>query len=368
MVIGEEDGSDSFSDDRGSDDSSGWRLRGWAASAARGRSGRGRAWGRWVWMRSGRVQSESRSRKVGRVSRGGEGGSQGRTQEEGSGACREGGFGTRRERGVRVGARREEGGVAFHLADGVLRERGNDGDRNSDGEGDRTGRGPAATASAAGDGIGGFCDTDSNDDRDGEDRDSDDGDSRGARFECGDVGRDSTERFEGAVGDEVRDRGQQQRQGRRQQLQRRGRQRQHQRRPGTATTARTGTATTATATAGAMASCVEGTSRATSERDRTADSNAGWPHRVVRRRFDVDETRTVFGRSEKRERGLAGPRCGETLLGRRSVWGRWSFRGRGWGGWAERDTPRLPSADCSGRRVGKSTSPFRRDWSYTTNK
>jgi len=39
MVIGEEDGSDSFSDDRGSDDSSGWRLRGWAASAARGRVG-----------------------------------------------------------------------------------------------------------------------------------------------------------------------------------------------------------------------------------------------------------------------------------------------------------------------------------------
>lgn len=193
------------------------------------------------------------------------------------------------------GAAGGEGGVAFHLADGVLRERGSDGDRNSDGEGDRTGRGPAATASAAGDGIGGFCDTDSNDDRDGEDRDSDDGDSRGSRFECGDVGRDSTERFEGAVGDEVRDRGQQQRQGRRQQLQRRGRQRQHQRRPGTATTARTGQQRQRRRQRGAMASCVEGTSRATSERDRTADSNAGWPHRVVRRRFDVDETRTVFG-------------------------------------------------------------------------
>jgi len=44
MVIGE-DGSDSFSDDRGSDDSSGWRLRGWAASAARGRE--------WAWSRLG---------------------------------------------------------------------------------------------------------------------------------------------------------------------------------------------------------------------------------------------------------------------------------------------------------------------------
>jgi len=183
------------------------------------------------------------------------------------------------------------------------------------------------------------------------------------------VGRDSTERFEGAVGDEVRDRGQQQRQGRRQQLQRRGRQRQHQRRPGTATTARTGTATTATATAGAMASCV-GTSRATSERDRTADSNAGWPHRGVRRRFDVDETRTVFGTVREEGAWPGGGHAVETLLGRRSVWGRWSFRGRGWGGWAERET--LPGCRRrtvqGGESVGKSTSPFRRDWSYTTNK
>jgi len=320
-------------------------------------------------MRSGRVQSESRSRRWGRVSR------EGGEWQSGAGRRRRFRCVSRKEgsgrdaRGVQVGARRE-GGVAFHLADGVLRERGSDGDHNSDGEGDRTGRGPAATASRGGDGIGGFCDTDSNDDRDGEDRDSDDGDSRGARFECGDVGRDSTERFEGAVGDEVRDRGQQQRQGRRQQLQRRGRQRQHQRRPGTATTARTGTATTATATAGAMASCVEGTSRATSERDRTADSNAGWPHRVVRRRFDVDETRTVFG--TVREEGAwpgGGHAVGDTSRASKCL-GRWSFRGRGWGGWAERET--LPPVAVGGlfraESVGKSTSPFRRDWSYTTNK
>jgi len=127
-----------------------WRLRGGrrrrrgggVGVVARGDVGSGCA--------SGRVQSESRSRKVGRVSRGRGVAVGGETQEEGSGASREGGFGTRRERGVRVGARREERGVAFHLADGVLRERGSDGDRNSDGEGDRTGRGPAATASAAG--------------------------------------------------------------------------------------------------------------------------------------------------------------------------------------------------------------------------
>jgi len=44
MVIGEEDGSDSFSDDQGSDDSSGWRLRG-------GR--RRRRGGEWAWSRLG---------------------------------------------------------------------------------------------------------------------------------------------------------------------------------------------------------------------------------------------------------------------------------------------------------------------------
>jgi len=99
----------------------------------------------------GRVQSESRSRKVGRVSREGGGVAVGgETQEEGSGASREGGFRTRREREFGLGRGGRRRGVAFHLADGVLRERGSDGDRNSDGEGDRTGRGPAATASAAG--------------------------------------------------------------------------------------------------------------------------------------------------------------------------------------------------------------------------
>jgi len=96
-----------------------------------------------------------------------------------------------------------------------------------------------------------------------------------------------------------------------------------------------------------MASCVEGTSRATSERDRTADSNAGWPHRVVRRRFDVDETRTVFGTVREEGAWPGGATLWETLLGRRSVWGRWSFRGRGWGGWAERET--LPG--CRRRTV-----------------
>jgi len=295
MVIGGEDGSDSFSDDRGSDDSSGWRLRGWAASAARGGVGVVALGGRWVWMRSGRVQSESRFEEGGACLARGGGGSRGRDAGGGFGCVSRRRVRDETREGSSGWARREGGGRVSSGRRGVARtrERRRPQQRRR-GRQDRTGTG--SDSIRGGDGIGGFCDTDSNDDRDGEDRDSDDGDSRG-RFECGDVGRDSTERFEGAVavGDEVRDRGQQQRQGRRQQLQRRGRQRQHQRRPGTATTARTGTATTATATAGAMASCVEGTSRATSERDRTADSNAGWPHRVVRRRFDVDETRTVFG-------------------------------------------------------------------------
>lgn len=127
MVIGEEDGSDSFSDDRGSDDSSGWRLRGWAASAARGRSGRGRAWGDvGSGCARGRVQSESRSRKVGRVSREGGGVAVGGRDAGGGFGCvsREGGFGTRRERGVRVGARREErGGSRFIWQTGVARTR-----------------------------------------------------------------------------------------------------------------------------------------------------------------------------------------------------------------------------------------------------
>jgi len=250
MVIGEEDGSDSFSDDQGSDDSSGWRLRGGrrrrrgegVGVVALGDVGSGCARGGFSLSRA-RRWGVSRERREGSRGRDAGGGfrcvSRRRVQDEDA-------------EGVRVGARRE-GGVAFHLADGVLRERGSDGDRNSDGEATGQDRGPAATASAAGTASAASATRTATTTATAR-TDSDDGDSRGARFECGDVGRDSTERFEGAVGDEVRDRGQQQRQGRRQQLQRRGRQRQHQRRPGTATTARTGTATTATATAGAMAS------------------------------------------------------------------------------------------------------------------
>jgi len=64
---------------------------------------------------------------------------------------------------------------------------------------------------------------------------------------------------------------------------------------------------------------------------------------TVRRRRDPDRVRD----GPKRERGLAGATLWETLLGRRSVWGRWSFRGRGWGGWAERET--LPG--CRRRTV-----------------
>jgi len=256
MVIGEEDGSDSFQRRPGQRRQQRLAVAGWAASAARGEEGvvalgdvgsgcaRGgfslsRARGRWGVSRE-REGEGSRGRDAG----GGFGCvARRRVQDE-----------TRGEFGLGRGGRR---GVAFHLADGVLRERGSDGDRNSDGEGDRTGRGPAATASAAGTASAASATrtaTTTATARTGTATTA----TVGARFECGDVGRDSTERFEGAVGDEVRDRGQQQRQGRRQQLQRRGRQRQHQRRPGTATTARTGTATTATATAGAMASCVEG--------------------------------------------------------------------------------------------------------------
>jgi len=222
MVIGEEDGSDSFSDDRGSDDSSGWRLRGWAASAARGEE--------WAWSRlgtlgldapqGGSVRSRARGRwGVSRERRGWQSG--GETQEEGLGAWpREGGSGTRREREFWLGRGRRGGRVSSGRR-GVARtrERRRPQQRRR-GRQDRTGTG--SDSIRGGDGIGGFCDTDSNDDRDGEDRDSDD-DSRGrglsvetwARFDRA---------FERWVRDEVRDRGQQQRQGRRQQLQRRGRQ------------------------------------------------------------------------------------------------------------------------------------------------
>jgi len=115
MVIGEEDGSDSFSDDRGSDDSSGWRLRG----GRRRRRGGGRGvvalGGRWVWMRSGRVQSESRSRKVGRVSReGGEGQSGARRRRRVQVRVARRRVQDETRGGVRVGARREEeGGSRF---------------------------------------------------------------------------------------------------------------------------------------------------------------------------------------------------------------------------------------------------------------
>jgi len=299
MVIGEEDGSDSFSDDRGSDDSSGWRLRGWAASAARGRSGRGRAWGDvGSGCARGRVQSESRSRKVGRVSREGGGVAVGGRDAGGGFGCvsREGGFGTRRERGVRVGARREErGGSRFiwqtgccenagatATATATARATGQDGDRQrqhprrgtaSAASATRTATttatartGTATTATVGGRGLSAetwaairpsgskvrlgtkFAIEDSSSDRDDGSNFSDEGDSDS-------ISDDPEQRRQRGPG--------QQRQRRRQR--------------------------------GAMASCVEGTSRATSERDRTTDSNAGWPHRVVRRRFDVDETRTVFG-------------------------------------------------------------------------
>jgi len=151
MVIGGEDGSDSFSDDRGSDDSSGWRLRGWAASAARGGGwGRGRAWGRWVWMRSGEVQSESRSRRRWGGSREREGSQGGETQEEGSGACREKEGGDETPGEFRLRGAAGGGGRVSSGRRGVARTQER---RRPDSDGDsRTGRGPAGrrrrTASA----------------------------------------------------------------------------------------------------------------------------------------------------------------------------------------------------------------------------
>lgn len=125
-----------FSDDRDSDDYS----RRWGGAVGGGdserrvQSGRdGRESG--AWSREGRMEWRSGARR----SRRGRAGRDGRE------------FGTRREKGSSDwGATGGRGGIAFHLADGVLRGRGSDGDRNSDGEGDRTGRGPAATASARG--------------------------------------------------------------------------------------------------------------------------------------------------------------------------------------------------------------------------
>lgn len=61
------------------------------------------------------------------------------------------------EAGSDWSARGGRRGVAFHLADGVFRERGSDGDRDGNGGGDSEGSGSAATASATG-GSGGFCD------------------------------------------------------------------------------------------------------------------------------------------------------------------------------------------------------------------
>jgi len=352
MVIGEEDGSDSFSDDRAATTAAVGGC-GVGGVGGEGESGqRGRAWGRWVWMRSGRVQSEVALEEGGACLARGRGAVRGR--DAGGGfrcVSREGGFRTRRERGVRVGARREERGVAFHLADGVLRERG-----------------ATATATATARATGQDGDRQRQHPRRGRHRrllrhgqqrrprrrgpDSDDGDSRGRGLSAETWRRDSTERFEGAVGDEVRDRGQQQRQGRRQQLQRRGRQRQHQRRPGTATTARTGTATTATATAGAMASCVEGTSRATSERG---------PHRRQQRRMAAPSSASTVRRRRDPDRVRDGPRRGSVAWRGHAV-GDTSRASKCLGalelqrervGWVGRagDTPRLPSADCSGRRV-----------------
>jgi len=176
MVIGEEDGSDSFSDDQGSDDSSGWRLRGWAASAARGGVGVVALGGRWVWMRSGRF-SLSRARGRWGVSREGEWQSGAERRRRFRCVSREGGFRTRRERefGLGRGGRR---GSRFIWQTGCCEnaERRRPQQRRR-GRQDRTGTG--SDSIRGGDGIGGFCDTDSNDDRDGEDRDSDDGDSRG---------------------------------------------------------------------------------------------------------------------------------------------------------------------------------------------
>jgi hypothetical protein len=72
------------------------------------------------------------------------------------------------------------------------------------------------------------------------------------------------------------------------------------------------------------------------------------PHRRQHRRVDrnamgVDGSASTrpgpcSGRSETGSVAWRGPRYRETLLGRRSVWGRWSFRGKWVDGWAERGT------------------------------
>jgi len=166
------------------------------------------------------------------------------------------------------------------------------------------------------------------------------------------VGRDSTERFEGAVGDEVRDRG---------------------------TAAATGTTAATSATrATATASATTRNSDDSEDRDSNdSDGDSGGdgelcrgdvasdvrgPHRrqqrrmaapssasTVRRRRDPDRVRD----GPKRERGLAGATLWETLLGRRSVWGRWSFRERvGWVGRAG-DTPGCRRRTVQGGECGE---------------
>jgi len=188
---------------------------GWRRRRREGGVGRGRARGRFgldalgggfslsaleeggACVARGRVERRSGARRRRRV--------QGRVAR--------GEFGTRRERRVRIGARREERRDRVSSGRrGVsrARERRRPQQRRR-GRQDRTGTGSDSICER--DGSGGFCDTDSNDDRDG--------DSRWVKFGCGDAGRDSTELFEGAVGGGVRDRGQQ-----------RGRRRQLQRRPG----------------------------------------------------------------------------------------------------------------------------------------
>jgi len=264
---------------------------------------------------------------------------------------REGGFGTRRggEFGLGRGGRR--GGSRFIWQTGCCGERGSDGDRNSDGEGDRTGRGPAAAASAAGTASAASATRTATTTATARDQDSDDGDSRGrglsaetwaairpsgSKVRLGTkfaIEDSSSDRDDGSNfsdegdSDSISDDPEQRRQrGPGQQRQRR-RQR------------------------GAMASLCRGTSRATSERDRTADSNAGWPHRVVRRRFDVGETRTVFG--TVREEGAwpgGGHAVGDTRASKCLGALELQRERVGWVGRAG-DTPRLPSADCSGRRV-----------------
>jgi len=296
MVIGEEDGSDSFSDDRGSDDSSGWRLRGWGGVGGEGREcGRGRALGTLGLDALGEGSVWPRSRKVGRPCEREGSGSQGQTQEEGSGCVSlEGGFRTRR-RGVQVGAQREEGqrfiwqtgccgensrGAAAMLAGAIGQDRGPAQRcwhprrgrhrkllRHGQQRRPRR-RGPTATTATV-----------------------------GARFEVEMWAAIRPSGSKVRLGDEVRDRGQSSSdRDDGSNFSDEGDSDSISDDPGTATTART--ERQRRATAGAMASCRGDV--ATSERDRTADSNAGWPHEAVRRRFDVDETRTVFGTVRRR--------------------------------------------------------------------